>query len=368
MTASRREFISGAAFVGSGLAMAALGTSSTAAQSTLTGGHFDKYTAASDRTVQWLLARLKVDGSFGSAVQEMTSYHKSAYLFGLAGETAAANAMLSHIKRRYLQSDGDFLLAPGQKRDKVDYNEKNWGYSNGWFTLAAHRLGRFDVSWLAWQYLQRLFDPATGGFSCTPPGTPQFPIVELLATAHMGMLALYFGDRPKAMSAAARVRLFESEQAASPTGMYLCIDRSGRFVTTYPPEDAPYYFFDRTKPGQFYFTPGYAAAFLANMYLVSGDEANLRSAIRYFDLTAELNGVFDTHFSHKMAWGASLLFSITGEPRFERFALRVADVILAMQSSDGAWFADQPEYVSFDQSAECAIWLRTIPAELLTRR
>lgn len=319
---------------------------------------------ASDRTVERLATVVQPDGSFGADAREMTCYHKSAYLFGLAGRNAEANRMLSFIKRRYLRPDGDFMLDATHKRDKVDYNEITWGYSNGWFALAAHRLGRFDISWPAYRYLQSHFHQGTGGYTMTRPSDPRHPIIELLATAHVGMLALYLGDQEKALAAAALARRFVDVQSGAIPVLYLCMNAAGDLIRDYPEEQAPYYALDLTRPGQFYFTVGYAAAFLANVHLVTGEKSHLDAARRYIEVGTSATGVYDTHFSHKLAWGASLLYRITREEKYEDIALRITKVMLGMQGADGLWFGDQPPHIAYDQSAECAIWLRTIPAEL----
>lgn len=354
------------------MASALVGSRSTNAQTTIPGGAtatnatslIDKYRKASDKALAWLLPRLREDGSFGPEAVEMTCYHKAVYLFGLAGEISAANRMLTHIKRRYMQSDFDFKLSPQKKADKVNYNELTWGYTNGWFALAAHRLGRFDISYPAYQYLKTLYHPETGGFTSTRPGDEQHPIIELLATAHIGMLALYLGDRDKAHAAARLVQKFEEIQPEPDNGFYLRMASDSRLIVTYPEEETGFYFLNATAPGQFYFMTGYPAAFLATMHLLTGKEAYLKSADRYFRFSAGTKGVYESHFSHKLAWGASLLYRITGEQQYRDLATRVADFMLSIQDENGAWFADQPPYVSYDQSAECGIWLRTISAEL----
>lgn len=365
--ASRREFIAGlapgiagvAALAGAGPVLAnGAGRGMPAA---------DRYRAASDRAVAWLLEQRRDDGGFGPDAVDMTCYHKAAYLFGLAGETAAANRILSLVKARYLQPDGDFLIAPGRKVQHVNYNELTWGYSNGWFALAAHRAGRFDISWPAYAYLQRLRHAGSGGYTSTAPHQAGHPVIELLATAHCGTLDLYLGNRERATAAADLVRRFETAQPGRSAGMFLRMDGDGAFILEFPAADAAFYFLDATAPGQFYFVPGYAAAFLCQMYLVTGTAAYLESARAYVDFAAGTAGVFDTHFSHKLAWGASLLYRVTGESRYRDIAARIVDVIADLQGDDGAWFGDQPPHVALDQTAECAIWLRTVPAELDAR-
>lgn len=366
---TRREFLVGltpgvlgmAALTGAARAGESGGRPATPAPGT------DGNRAASDRAVAWLLSRLHADGGFGPDAVDMTCYHKAAYLFGLAGETAAANRILTLVKQRYLQADGDFLIAPGRKVDRVNYNELTWGYSNGWFALAAHRAGRFDISMPAYAYLQRLRHAATGGYTSTAPHQAGHPVIELLATAHVGTLDLYLGNIDRAVAAADLVRKFDTMQSDRSAGMYLRMDGDGAFIRGYPAAEAPYYFLDATTPGQFYFVPGYAAAFLCQVSQVTGRQEYLDTARAYVEYAAGTHGVYATHFSHKLAWGASLLYRVTGESRYRDIALRIAGFMADLQGVDGAWFGDQPLHVSLDQTAECAIWLRTIPAELGAR-
>ena len=139
---------------------------------------------------------------------------------------------------------------------------------------------------------------------------------------------------------------------------------SGELIRNYPEEETGFYFLDAGKAGQFYFMTGYAAAFLATMHLLSGKPDYLSCAQRYFDFTIATTGVYESHFSHKLAWGASLLYRITGEQKYRKAAMRVADFILGMQDENGQWFSGTPPHVYLDQAAECGIWLRTIAAEL----
>ena len=42
----------------------------------------------------------------------------------------------------------------------------------------------------------------------------------------------------------------------------------------------------------------------------------------------------------------------------------IADNLVSIQDADGAWLINEPAYTSFDQTAEIALWLREISAEL----
>ena len=109
---------------------------------------------------------------------------------------------------------------------------------------------------------------------------------------------------------------------------------------------------------------GYPLAVLALLHRATGDPELLTAARGYFDFAAGCKGVQEFFFSHKVGWGAGLLYAITGEERYAQFAAGVCDHLVRMQAGDGRWLADMTPVFSFDQTAECAIWLREISALL----
>lgn len=317
----------------------------------------------SDATLAWLLQRLQDDGSFGADVDELTSYFKPANLFTIAGRLTEANRVLTHLERRYMQPNGDFMMSAEDKSAKIDYYEKVWPYANGWIAFTAHKAGRFDISYPAMRFLRGFHHPRTGGFTSTPPSVEP-PEIDLLATTHLGLVSLYLGERAMAASAAGLVRRFITAQPDIDRGLLIRMDARGAFIEDWPQSDAPYYFLDARAPEQFYFLAGFPIAFLGKMYRATGETAHLDAARAYFDFARDCEGIGASHFAHKVGWGASVLYNLTGEQPYADFALRVAQYLIGIQDEAGAWFAGEAPAVSYDQSAECAIWLRQIAAEL----
>jgi len=96
-----------------------------------------------------------------------------------------------------------------------------------------------------------------------------------------------------------------------------------------------------------------------------GDVAHLEAARDYLDFALSCRGNLRTfYFSHKVAWGAAALARITGDQRCVELATAIADHLLEIQDPSGAWLTDQPPHTTFDQTAEIAIWLKEISAEL----
>ena len=326
-----------------------------------------RFRTASDLGMSWLLGKLHTDGSWPEPIADLTGYFKVAYLFCIAGQLEQANSFVSEIKTRFMQPNGDFKISPTQKSGQVDYYEKVWGYANAWIIFISHKLGRFEVSYPAWDYLETLYHPDTGGYISNDPDAGGETIVDLLSTTHGGHTALYMGQLERAERCAELVVDFEWAQPDRQSGMYLRMDGRGNYLSKYPADEAAYYFLSATDPEQLYFMAGYPVAFLALLYRHTGKPVYLSTAVRYFDFAANCTGVFDSHFSHKVAWGASILYNLTGQQRYADFAVKVADLLVRLQHQSGAWFHDAPPYVSYDQSAECASWLRQISSEICDR-
>ena len=323
-----------------------------------------RFREASDRGLNWLLENRQPDGTWPEPVIDLTGYFKVAYLFCIAGQLEEANRLISEIKNRFMQPNGDFKISLIRKGAEVDYYEKVWGYANAWITFTAHKLGRFDVSYPAWDYLERLYQPTIGGYTSTDPDSGEEAVVDLLSTTHIGHTALYMGHLDRAQRCAEKVIDFERGQADRQSGMYLRMNGDGRYITSYPDSETGYYFLSTEEPGQLYFMAGYPIAFLALLYRQTAKPQYLLSAKRYFDFAENCTGVFDSHFSHKVAWGASILYNLTGERRYGNFAVKIAGLLVRMQHRSGAWFHDAPPYASYDQSAEGASWLRQISSEI----
>ena len=110
---------------------------------------------------------------------------------------------------------------------------------------------------------------------------------------------------------------------------------------------------------------GYPMAFLAKLFQATGDVAHLEAARGYLDFALACGGNLRSfHFSHKVAWGAAVLARITGDRRCVELATAIANHLLEIQDASGAWLIDQPAHTTFDQTAEIAIWLTEISAEL----
>lgn len=324
----------------------------------------EKYKQSADRAVKWLVLQLKSDDSYGSNINDLASYYKSPYLFSLSGKLEKANRMLNHIKKKFMRKNGDFTTSSEMKSENGAFVEY-WAYMNAWITLAAQKMGRFDIAYPAHRYLKSFYHPKPGGFTTNQPYGQANNVVDIFSTAHLGLTSLYFGDLEVARAAGNLLQSSWSLQPHKKSECYLRLTPEGKLITDFPADAAIFFVVSAKQPHQAYFMIGYPIAFLGKLYQATGEARYLNTARDYLDfaLTCHDN-IRSFHFSHKVAWGAAIIANLTKETKYLELATDIADYLLSIQESSGAWLTDQPAHTSFDQTAEIAIWLKEISAEL----
>lgn len=350
----------------------------------------EKYALSSEKAVNWLESRLTEDGSYGSEVRDLACYYKSPLLFYISGKAEAANRVLNYIKSRFMRSNGDFTTEGNTKSENVAFVEY-WAYINAWIAIASQKMGRFDVAYPAYQYLTSFYHPHLGGFTTKKPyesgGKNLFSsqsflldssslnnhksyesdgqnVLDVLTTAHLGLAALYFGDLEKAKNAGNLLQKIIAIQPDIKSRFYLRIDDNESLLTKFSEKIELFFNVSATQPNQAYFMIGYPIAFLGILYRATGDDICLKTGQKYLEFASKCSGIDSFHFSHKVAWGAAIIANLTKDIEDAKISTNIADYLLSIQAEDGAWFKDEPAYISFDQTAEIAIWLREISTEL----
>lgn len=318
-----------------------------------------KYLNAARKALSWLENRLLENGEIKGMPQDIACYYKAPAFLMQQGRWDLANRVLDHIKTIFMQPNGDFLSSIDVKSANPAFTEL-WNYTNGWIAQTAQRLGRFDLSYPAWKFLQQYFNSHLGGWKTHL--LPDFEsTADTISTAHLGLASLYFGDIAKASNAGTFLQNVISKQLAGSTKFYLRIDSKGELVTNFPIEMAIFEHVDQHQPNQAYFMLGYPIAFLTKLFQATGDTVHLETAKLYFDwvygCTGNLRNFF---FSHKVAWGAACLAEVTGDVRALQLSHTIADYLVSIQHDDGSWLSSQDLLTMCDQTVEIAIWLTEI--------
>ena len=204
----------------------------------------------------------------------------------------------------------------------------------------------------------------TGGLPQTNPMAKTENTIDVLTTAHLGLVALYLGDVKKAKSAGHVIQTFLDLQPRKQEGFYLRIRDNGELITAFPEEASMFFQVKADQPHQAYFMLGYPVAFLGKLFAATNDAQLVGTAKEYLDFLLGCDGNLRAfHYSHKVAWGATILARITQDERYADLAKSIADFLVQTQSQDGRWLPEEPPYTFFDQTAEIAIWMREISSE-----
>jgi hypothetical protein len=317
---------------------------------------------AATRTVDWLAARITSDGSVGDDCEDLACFYKLPYLMQLAGHAAEAHRLLDYIRDRFLRSDGDFRTSNRVKT--IDPVLALYpGYINGWITMAAHKLGRFDLSFPAWDYLRGFWNADLGGFAIDRTENGANGNVEVLMCAHLGLDALYLGDLELARGSGRALRQFMRLQPSPDTRFFLRMAGAGLLEIDFPEAAAGLHVIAAEQPGQAWFFIGYPMAFLTRLFRATGDPEDLETARGYFDFARRCAPrMLGEHFAHKVAWGAVELASVTGDASHWALGAQISKKLIEAQDHDGLWMGNQPPHTHLDQSTEVAIWLLEIAA------
>jgi len=295
---------------------------------------------AAERAVQFQLQFQQHDGSFIWDPSIRDAYHKQAYSWGITGRLGQAHRLLTWLRDTTLQDDGSLL----------DYNGDV--YKLSWLFQGCHRIGRFDISHpvMGWLMAQQK--------DCG--GLPHFAAddrLRALATAWVGVSALYFGDVPFAERCAGWcLGLLDQPDEGR---FYFQTTLDGELLTSAMAADAQ--FIDLEKTGQAYWEIGLPWMLTGRLYQATGDRKWLDYAVRFFEwqrACAEDN--FANVGSGKSSLAACIHFLNTGDARARNGAVAFGEFLLATQYPEGGWRdPGEPDIplIYIDHAAEYTIWL-----------
>ncbi|WP_322757062.1 hypothetical protein [Synechococcus sp. CBW1107] len=325
---------------------------------------------AAGRTVEWIAALMESSDGLGD---DLVGHYKAPYLMQLAGRPRQARLLLDDIAARFQQSNCDFLSGPHLRTaDPVLAGYP--AYMTGWIAMAAHKVGRFDLSLPAWRFLQRFWSHDPPGFTLQPrpnpaatepddDGGPAGAVLELLTCAHLGLVSLYLGELERARGAASTLQRFLDLQPSPSSRFYLRMTPEERLQTEFPAEAAGLHVVDAGQPGQAWFFLGYPMAFLCRLNQATGEPVPLATA-RAYGVFAEACAprMVGEPLAHKVAWGCAELAAATGDTAPRSLSVAIVRQLLKDQNADGTWLPEAPLSTRIDQSVEIAIWLLEVSA------
>lgn len=317
----------------------------------------DRYRVARDRGGEFLLSHLHDDGSFGDPAQGVAHYYKAPLALITCGEGSGAGELLNWVRRHGLQANGD--IGPRPPEAYGYYHT----YYNTWLIMGAHRQGQFDLSQPGADFLLTTWDVDSGGFySSETERTPETP-QDIWVTCGAGLAVLYAGRIEAARGVGRWLANLLELQPEFPKTLYAVWSQAEGLLTTFPEEERVRYVFDASEPtNQYFFQPGIAAGFLAQLYKATGEAKWLNLAEDYLgQASIACDHHFTTYQSGKVGWAGAVLYTLTGKPEWKKIAARVGDWLIDMQAANGSWEAGA---ATIDYTAEMVVWLDEIDQAL----
>lgn len=317
----------------------------------------------SHKTQQWLIQQIDVNGKLTNYPDDLVCYYKLPYLLTARGEHILVNHLLNYIKATFFSENNQITFT--NKKTNNPLMAKFWGYVLGWLALASHKLGRFDISYPAHDYLTKFQSQDHGGFATSDPWGLTDDSMDIITTAQLGRLALYFGQKTQAAKAGDFLNWNLNSQENIEKSMYLFSNNQGKQVQDFPKDMAFIYELKKEEPNQAYFMIGLPCAFLVELYQATNNPTFLNAAKQYGDFALSCHeSIKRFHFSHKVAWAMSLLYKVTKEEKYLSLCKSISNYLIEIQGPEGIWLKDQSPIDSLDQSVENAIWLNEIAINL----
>ena len=336
--------------------------------------------ASAGRAVAWLLKQQGPDGGWSVLDVPMAdAYYKAGWAFALMGETAAAERSFDFVKRNLQKSDGDF--AP---RSHLWHREITYQYANGWFIAGAQKLGRYDVSMPAMQFLLTQQHPEHGGFYSQRAEAGERRRSDTMSTGIAGVACLATGHIGAARKVADCYNRMIEMQPAPEERFYTTLEADGRLGIQFPADETRWRVVDATQADQCDYAVGLPFAYAVLLHEATGEQRYAELAQWFFEFQTRSVNPWDGSSGGKAAWGCSKLYRKTGDRRYKDIALHVARSFMACQTPEGwvqwglraASYGETTEpggeghvftYGDFDITSEYVVWLGLIGSNLLAR-
>jgi hypothetical protein len=286
---------------------------------------------ARDKGVAHLLTQQRVDGAIGEPERDgLGPYYKTLWALTCAGRVAEANRLATWIAHELLTEEGDLA---GPMRGKLF--DRSYAYPNAWITIGAHKLGRYDISRRAMEFLL-LLHHETGGFRVERDN--EDAVQDVLNSAQAGNACLVTGHIAEAKSVGRFLRTVYEAQPEPERELFFVYKPGQGLRTEFAEERQKMHSIRHDTPRQAYFNMGIAAAFLARLAMATGDASWAVLGHSYLQLAFNtLDEMYETAQVGKVGWGAALVYQTTGDEKMRHLAERVAEAMLTQQTESGGW-------------------------------
>ncbi|MDQ0691441.1 hypothetical protein [Arthrobacter sp. W4I7] len=293
---------------------------------------------ARTKAASWITDRIADDGTPAGA-QTANSWWRAPWALCLAGEPAAAAALMGWAERNALTDTGDLRPGPYGGGPYTGGTSGTPTYLLSPLAIASWLLARYDTAEAVMATLETYRDPRTGG-AYEYANHTQDPLQDMLKTCQLGISALVTGHREIADGVHGWLVNNYAQQPSLPEALFTS-SRGGDLVTDFPAEQSFIRRVDYTAPRQAYFQSGIAGAFLAGYYQQTQNMSALELGKNYLRLNQ--NGTeaqFDDPSSIqicKFGWGAAAMHTADPGPDSFAWVVRMGEWFVDRQEQNGAW-------------------------------
>jgi hypothetical protein len=282
-----------------------------------------KAATAAQRGANWLLAQTEDDGSLRGR-PSLAAYYKGPCALAWSGRVEEAQRLLGFVKSNFLKENGD-LDGTG-----VAWLSQFQIYPHAWLAVGALELGDAGFASALIRFIERAWNPESGGFRAREDGTEEVMTTSMAAIACLraGRLDIAGGtEQWLGRIFAAQPHLERGLYHAWMPGKGLLEGDGGVFFLV-----------DAAQPKQWYFQYGISAAFLADYSRITSKAEPLRLAQRYLKASRHCqDDVYKRPQSGKIGWGAAWTWALTGGSEEHALVEAVVDGLCALQCGDGSW-------------------------------
>jgi hypothetical protein len=278
---------------------------------------------SANRAAAWLRALLDPTTGSLDGGTDLRAYYKTPSAFLNNGLLAEADLVLDYIERHYLKPGGD-----------LDGHGVPWfgvyrTYPHAWVCFAAAERGRSALAQQLADFIATWQNPLSGGFFAGEARD----VEEVMTTSMAGIALLSAGRIEPATAVGEWLRgLWNQQPNLVSEGLYTSC-RDGVLITKFAEADAAGCLVDVTKPRQWYFQYGIAAALLTQLSRRTNEPAWLSLANEFLNASSHAaSDRYQTPQSGKVGWGAAWAGN-------SALSTTVADGLRALQNGDGSWLA-----------------------------
>lgn len=283
------------------------------------------------RAADWLVAQMNPDGSLGGATS-INEYYKTVFALAVAGRNPEADRMLNYVVARFAKADGD-LDGTG-----CEWFDQFRIYCHPWIAMAATVRARFDISERILRFLEGWHDEQTGGFYGTTEQRDKRREQEMMTTGIVAIAMLWAGRIEIARRTAIWMKNLWDAQPNRERGLYFVWDHERGLLTDFPVAAATSYVVNANEVAQRYYQYGIPAAFLSSLAGATQDRAWLALAREYLHASRHCReDVYRRPQSGKLGWGAAWTYRLTRAAKDREIAEKVSDGLLATQTLEGWW-------------------------------